>query len=119
MSKRLLFVALGVSVSALAGEPDPKDLRACLEKAMHETKLVPVQLSGPVSEFKPDHDPNTLEVVFMVRKEDGPSRVSDDGKVIFLYNASGQEFGDLVTKAFAVRWRKRCGVASNNRWRGP
>jgi hypothetical protein len=118
MAKRLLFIALGVSLSALAGEPESKDYLACFKKLVQQTKLVSVQLSVPASEFKSDGDPNTVEVVFVTRKEDGPSRVSDDGKVVFLYNSSGRELVDLLMRAFDIRAQARC-VASNNRWRGP
>ena len=109
MSKRLLLVALAVSVCALAGEPDPKALQALMVKLMQETKVVMVQLSGPASEFKSDGDPNTLEIVLLTRKEDGPSRVSDDGEVIFLYKASDREEQNLITKAFEIRARRRLG----------
>jgi hypothetical protein len=80
----------------------------CLKRLVQQTKLVSVQLSVPASEFKSNGDPNAIEVVFVAREEDGPSRVSEDGKVVFLYNPSGQEFGDLMRKAFAIRVGKRC-----------
>jgi hypothetical protein len=37
------------------------------------------------------------------KKKDGPSRVSDDGEVIFLYKASDKKQQDLITQAFAIR----------------
>lgn len=80
----------------------------CLKGLVQQTRLVSEQLSVPAFEFKSNGDPNTIEVVFVTRKEDGPSRVSDDGKVVFLYNSSGQEFGDLMRKAFVIRVAKRC-----------
>jgi len=109
MSKRLLLVALAISVSALAGEPDPRAVQALMLKLMQETQVVMVELSGPVSEFKPDDDPNTLQIVTVSRKEDGPSRVSADGEVIFLYKATDREEQNLITKAFEIRALRRLG----------
>ena len=109
MSKRRLVVALAASVTAVAGEPDRSAPHACLQTLWKQTKVVVVQLSAPVSEFKPNADPNTLELVIV--KEDGTSRVSDDGEAIFLYNsATGAEFESLFEKAFAIRARSKCGV---------
>ena len=107
MSKRLLVLTLVVSISALAGEPTPQAVQALALKLMLETQVAFVELSGSVSEFKPDDDPNTLQIVNLTRKEDGPSRVSEDGEVIFLYKPSDREQQDLITKAFEIRARRR------------
>ena|SRR5215475_955610 len=109
MIKRSLALGLAISFGALAGEPDPAALKALMVKLMQETKVVAVQLSGPAADFKPDNDPNTLEIVFLTRKEDGPSRVSADGEVIFLYNPSDKEQQALITKAFEIRARRQLG----------
>jgi hypothetical protein len=36
-------------------------------------------------------------------KKDGPSRVSPDGQVIFLYKASGKKQQALIEEAFILR----------------
>ncbi len=64
---------------------------------------VVTELSVPASEFKGDGDPTTIEIVFLTKKSDGPSRVSDDGEVIFLYKASDKTQQKLITKAFEIR----------------
>jgi len=109
MLKRLRLLGLFVSVSALAGEPTTKAVQALALKLMLETQVVFVALSGPVSEFKPDDNPNTLQVVTLTNKNDGPSRVSDDGEVIFLYMPSDRQQQNLITKAFEIRARRRLG----------
>ena len=68
---------------------------------MVETQVVAVtEYKGPASAYKSDGDPNTLEIVFLENKKDGPSRVSDDGEVIFLYKASQKEEQRLIEQAF-------------------
>jgi hypothetical protein len=97
-----------VAVSAVAAEPDPKALHDLMVKLMAETKVVAVaSISGPASECKSDGDPNTLEIVFLSKKCDGPSRVSDDGEVIFLNKASDAEQSALIGRAFEIRARRR------------
>ena len=106
---RSLAIGLAISISAFAGEPDPNALQALMVKLMVETKVVAVELSGPAADFRPDNDPNTLEIVFLTRKQDGPSRVSDDGEVIYLYKPSDKEQQSLINKAFEIRARRRLG----------
>jgi hypothetical protein len=73
-------------------------------RILTETKMnVVTELSVPASEFKGDGDPTTIEIVFLTKKSDGPSRVSDDGEVIFLYKASDKTQQKLITKAFEIR----------------
>jgi hypothetical protein len=93
---------------ALAAEPSPTALHDMQVKLMTETKIVAVMsLSVPASEYKSDGDPNTLEIVFLSKKSDGPSRVSDDGEVIFLYKSSDKEQQALIAKAFEIRAKRR------------
>lgn len=60
-------------------------------------------LTTPAAEYKDDGDPTTLEIVFLTKKADGPSRVSDNGEVIFLYKASDETQQKLITRAFEIR----------------
>jgi hypothetical protein len=74
---------------------------------MIETQVVAVTVKGPASECKSDGDPNTLEIVFLENNRDGPSRVSDDGEVIFLYKASQKEEQKLIEQVFKIRALRR------------
>jgi hypothetical protein len=40
-------------------------------------------------------------------KKDGPSRVTDDGEVIFLYRPSDKEQERLIDRAFDIRAAKK------------
>ena len=108
MTKRLLLCSVLVPLWALAADPDPKALHDLTLKLMQQTKVVAVMsLKVPASEYKSDGDPSTLEIVFLANKADGPSRVSDDGQVIFLYKATDQEQSDLIGRAFDIRARRQ------------
>jgi len=73
-------------------------------KIMEETKIIAVMdVEGPSTSFKDDGDTNTLEVVFLSKRSDGPSRVSPDGEVVFLYKASDELQSELIGKAFDLR----------------
>lgn len=85
--------------AALAETADERRTRILTETKMN----VVTELSVPASEFKGDGDPTTIEIVFLTKKSDGPSRVSDDGEVIFLYKASDKTQQKLITKAFEIR----------------
>jgi hypothetical protein len=99
----LLLALLFPSSALLAAEP-PADQAALRVKIMEETKVIAVMdIEGPSASFKDDGDPNTLEVVFLSKRSDGPSRVSSDGQVVFLYKASDDLQSDLIGKAFDVR----------------
>jgi hypothetical protein len=106
--KGMAIGLLLAAVTAVAGEPDQKALKDMIAKLMTETKIVEVMsINVPASQYKPDLDANTLQIVFLNKKRDGPSRVSDDGKVIFLYNASNEEQSALIDHAFEIRARRR------------
>jgi len=108
MLKPIVLSLLICPLLASAREPDPKALHDMVVKLMQDTKVVAVMgISVPASEYKSDGDPNTLEIVFLTKRSDGPSRVSDDGEVIFLYHASDKEQSDLIGKAFEIRARRR------------
>jgi hypothetical protein len=104
MSKYLPLFALLLAAFAHAAEPTADEVRQMEVKLMAQTKVVAVRdLNFPASEFKSDGDPNTLEVVFLTNKVDGPSRVSEDGEVIFLYKPSEKEEQTLIEQAFRIR----------------
>jgi hypothetical protein len=104
MLKHLSFLVICLSGLAYAAEPTADEVRQMEAKLMAQTRVVAVRdLNFPASEFKSDGDPNTLEVVFLTKKEDGPSRVSDDGEVIFLYKPSAKEEQALIEQAFKIR----------------
>ena len=112
---KLALAVLGLLLGGTVGaaEPSSDALRQLQAKLMIETTIVAVaDFNGPPSEFKSDGDPNTLELVFLSNKKDGPNRVSDDGEVIFLYRASDRQQQGLIKKAFEIRTRLRL-AASN------
>ena len=91
--------ALLASVTAFSESAD--ELR---NRILTQTKVVVVtELLVPAAEYKGDGDPSTLEIAFLTKKSDGPSRVSDDGKVIFLYKASDKTQQQLIARAFEIR----------------
>jgi hypothetical protein len=104
VSKYLTLSAILLAAAAHAAEPTAEQVRELQVKLMIETQVIAVpELKGPASEYKSDGDPNTLEIVFLTRKQDGPSRVSDDGEVIFLYKASEKEQQKLIQQAFKIK----------------
>jgi hypothetical protein len=104
MPKFLPLSALLLAALARAADPTAEEVRQLQVKLMIETQVVAVtELRGPASEYKSDGDPNTLEIVFLENKQDGPSRVSDDGEVIFLYKASQKEEQKLIEQAFRIK----------------
>jgi hypothetical protein len=90
---------LAISISARAETGAEQRNRILTETKMN----VVAELTAPASEFKDDGDPTTIEIVFLTKKSDGPSRVSDDGEVIFLYKASDKTQEKLITRAFEIR----------------
>jgi hypothetical protein len=99
----LLCLSLFSASTLLAAEPtqDPAAVRA---KLMEETKLIAqMGIEGASADFKDDGDPNTLQIVFLDKRRDGPSRVSPDGEVVFLYKASKDLQSELIGKAFDLR----------------
>jgi hypothetical protein len=78
-------------------------------KLMQTTTVNAVmELSVPADKFVSDGNPDTLEIVFMSKPEDGPSHVSDDGEVIFLSpSVTDAEQSALIGKAFDIRVQRR------------
>ena len=99
----LIYGSLLTSL-ALAAEPTPQELNAKVVELMQSTKLnMRDGLDVPAADYKSDGDPETLELVMLKDKKDGPSRVSPDGQVIFLYKASGKKQQALIEEAFILR----------------
>jgi len=91
----------------LAAEPSAQALAQKKGQLMQTTQIAAVtELTVPSREYKSDGDPETLEVVFLDSKKDGPSRVSEDGEVIFLYKASDRKQQALIDRAFEIRARR-------------
>jgi hypothetical protein len=60
-----------------------------------------------ISQYKGDGDPTTLELVIFSNKVDGPSRVTDDGEVIFFYAKDPEKLQQqLIQQAFKIRIAK-------------
>jgi hypothetical protein len=102
----IVFGALiGLGLTA-ANADDTAQAKAHL---METTKVVAVMgLSVPAEKYASDGDPNTLEIVFLSKPEDGPSHVSDDGEVIFQSpNATEKEQSTLIGQAFDLKLQRR------------
>lgn len=67
-------------------------------------------LPVPISQYKGDGDPTTLELVIFTKKSDGPSRVTADGEVIFFYSKDSEKLQqELIQQAFKIRIAKATG----------
>lgn len=65
--------------------------------------------------FVEDRDQNTLQIVFLAKAEYGPSRVSEDGEVIFLApGVTEDEQSNLIGKAFDIRVQRRLAAPKSN-----
>jgi hypothetical protein len=97
----LVVAATALLASVTAFSESAAELR---NRILTQPKVVVVtELPVPAAEYKGDGDPSTFEIVFLTKKSDGPSRVSDDGKVIFLYKASDKTQQQLIARAFEIR----------------
>ena len=103
----ILAIALSASTASLA-EPSKQEILNMSMKLMGETAIVTrTDFEGAKAEFKADSDPKTLELVFLKKPESGANSVSDDGEVVFFYQASDQVQSDLTNKAFDIRAKRR------------
>jgi hypothetical protein len=110
MHKVTLGAVLLFAASIAESEPTAAQLNAKKLELMEITKVnAHMGLDGLATEFKSDGDPDTLEIVFLEKKKDGPSRVSSDGEVIFLYKASDKKQSELIDQAFTIRAQLRSG----------
>jgi hypothetical protein len=65
----IVSAAVGMSATAFAESAD--ELR---NRILRQTKVIVVtELSVPVREYKGHGDPDTLEIVFLTKRSDGPS----------------------------------------------
>lgn len=105
---RLFLLGLAHCASVvMAAEPDSAAIATAKVKVMENTKIsIRTKLPVPAHEYKSDGDPETLEIVYLEKKEDGPSRVSDDGEVVFLYKESDRQEQALTDEAFEIRARR-------------
>jgi hypothetical protein len=63
-----------------------------MQELMVNTNIAAVtDFAGPADAYESDSDPMTLEIVMLSKKADGPSRVSDDGEVIFMQEKTKDE----------------------------
>jgi hypothetical protein len=93
-----------LSVASVANAEVSDEVR---NRILKETQVIAVmELAVPAAEYKGDNDPNTLEIVFLKKKKDGPSRISDDGEVIFLYKASDATQQELIARSFEIRFAR-------------
>jgi hypothetical protein len=103
----LVGVLLVVVSLVTAHAETPEELR---QRILTQTKfnlVMAESLPIPVSQYKGDGDPTTLELVIFSNKSDGPSRVSNDGEVIFFYKKdSDKKQQQLIQKAFEIRIAK-------------
>ena len=102
--QRLLVTGLFGMAALLPAHADTPD--EVQKRILQQTKLNVVAadtLPSPVGQYKGDGDPTTLEIVILDKKSDGPSRVTDDGEVIFLYKAPIELQRELIRKAFEIR----------------
>ena len=66
--------------------------------------VVVEHLTIPASEYKSDDDPDTVEMVQITKPEDGESRISEDGEVIFLRRETPQRvILSLLARSMAIR----------------
>jgi hypothetical protein len=99
IASAVTLIAIGIPVYSFGETAD--ELRT---RILTQTKVVMISgLAVPARDYRGDGDPNNLEIVLLTKKSDGPSRVSDDGKVIFLYKASEKTQQQLITRAFEIR----------------
>jgi hypothetical protein len=102
-----VMLALSTTSLAMAAEPTLQEVSKKMVELMESTEVsMQDGLDVPSAEFKSDGNPNTLEIVMLKSKKDGPSRVSEDGEVIFLYKASDKKQQELITEAFTIRAKR-------------
>lgn len=103
----ILLCLLGAASTTYAAEPTQQEIYAKIVQLMETTKTsLRMGLDVPAAEYQGDGDPETIEIVMLDKKKDGPSRVSDDGEVIFLYKASDKKQQELIAQAFAIRAKR-------------
>jgi hypothetical protein len=104
---RAVTIGVALWMCSVSWAETPDEIR---NRVLTQTELVAVaDLVVPAAEYKGDGDPNTLEIVLLEKKADGPSRVTEDGEVIFLYKASDKTQQKLIQQAFEIRIARALG----------
>jgi hypothetical protein len=101
-------IACCLSLPALADDTCPDDMATAKARMMMDTHLIAVtSLSVPADEYV-SKEPDALEIVFLSKSDDGSSRVSDDGNVVFLSKDASQETQQsLTSQAFDIRMKRK------------
>lgn len=110
MRTLVMLLACCVSLAARADDGCPANMNKAKAEMMVSTKLVAVtNLSVPADKYV-SSEPEALEIVFLSKAEDGASRVSDDGTVIFVAkDISDSDQQALIMKAFDIRLQRKFG----------
>jgi hypothetical protein len=98
-----MLMACSASLSAKDEQVVLSDeVRALMVQLMTDTKVNAVtEIEVPAVDYQSDGDPMTLEIVMLSKQSDGPSRVSDDGEIIFMQSKTkSKEQQTLFTTAF-------------------
>jgi hypothetical protein len=96
---------IGMRNSVHAETPDEIRTRILMHTKMNYVRVE--SLSVPVSQYKGDGDPTTIEVLMLSTDSDGPSRVSDDGEVIILHDKDSKELmRQLIQRALEIKIAK-------------
>jgi len=98
-----MLMACSASLSAKDEQVVLSDeVRALMVQLMTDTKVNAVtEIEVPAVDYQSDGDPMTLEIVMLSKQSDGPSRVSDDGEIIFMRpKTKSKEQQTLFTTAF-------------------
>jgi hypothetical protein len=110
MRRATFLLALFFPISVVLASEPPTDQAALRVHLMETTKVIGIMgVEGSSTDFRDDDDPDTLEIVLLSKKSNGPSRVSPDGEVVFLYEASDELQSELIGKAFDLRVARRLG----------
>jgi hypothetical protein len=111
VSKIKKVLALAVALASLTtwgAEPSPEQFEQLFKQLMTETKVTArMGITSSVKDFKSDGNPNTLEIVFLESSVPGANTVSEDGEVVFLYEASNELQSKLIGQAFQIRTKLR------------
>ncbi len=93
--------------TAVFAEPSAQEVAKMKTQLMKDTQVVAqMGISVPIKDFKSDGNAKTLQIIFLDKEEPGMNTVSDDGEVIFLFEASDATLSELIGKAFEIRAKR-------------
>jgi len=112
MSRESLMAGAALALFALQAlqaqtvNDGPDQARA---RIAQDTLLIAVtNYTGAAAAFVADTDPNTLQIVFLQKPDQGDSHVSDDGEVVFLSPGATEEIQqELIQAAYNLRYQRR------------